>query len=69
MSSKPIRTSQSHTNKSKDEQDQGRTDSGTNTIIAPIEWYNGFRYYQLKKNYSYDRCTNPVYFDTPLLII
>ena len=38
-------------------------------IIAPIEFCSSYRYYQFKRVYFYDRCTNPVYFNTPLLII
>ena len=39
-------------------------------IIAPMECYSGYRYFQYKKKeYSYDRCPNPVYFNIPLSII
>ena len=58
--------------KPKDEQAQGRTDIGQVTkvvcIIAPIECYSGYRYFQLKK-IACDPCPNTEYLNSPLLII
>ena len=40
-------------------------------IIAPKEYHSGYgyMYFQLKTWYSYDRCPNRIYFNTPMLII
>ena len=40
-----------------------------NCIIAPVEFCRGYRYFNKKKKYSYDRCPHPVYFNISLLII
>ena len=64
------------------EQAKARTSSGTNCfrdehsqlkkivcIIALAQCYSDYRYFQLKKEYSYDQCPYSVYFNILLLII
>ena len=67
---------QAWTNRPIDEHAQGRTDFGMNTawwqvvrITAPVEWYRGYRYFSVEKEYSYALCPSIVYFNIPLLII
>ena len=72
MTNKPGRKSQ-RTNTLRRELILGRTSPGDKVIcsvslrhwnaIAAIENFN------YKKEYSYDRCPNPIYFNIPLLII
>ena len=73
LEKKKIYEKQAWTNKPKDEQAQGRTDFGMTKvmcIIAPVECYKGYRGIIFnKKEYSDNRCPNPVYFYVPLLII
>ena len=42
-----------------------------NCIIAPVEFCRGYRYFnkKKKKEYSYDRCPHPIYFNISLLIM
>ena len=57
---------QARTNKVKNEHGQV---TKVVCIIAPVECHSGYRYFQLKGKYSYDRCPSPVYFYAPMLII
>ena len=65
------------TNKRKDEQAQGRTDFGMNTawcqrLCISLRQWNAIAVIDVFNKKSipiYDRCSNPVYFNTPLLII
>ena len=50
MTGKPRRKSKS-TNKLRGEPILGRTRSDDICIIAPVEYYSGYRYFQLKKKF------------------
>ena len=63
---------QARTNKQKDEQAQGQTDLGMNTVrlqmfCVSLSQWNAIA--GILKKYSYDQSPNPVYFDNPFSII
>ena len=63
--------------KPKNDHAGGRTDFGMNTVMSQrlcvsLRYYNVISdkdIFNFKKIYSYDRCTNSIHFNTPLLII
>ena len=63
-------------NTAKDQHSQGQTEFGMNSsgdkgwcIIAPIEQYSTYRFFNKTRKCCNHRCPDPIYFHTLLLII